>query len=72
MTTLSPAPPPELSPAAQAVLDATDYPEDWATRIRVAAALRAASDQLYDSPSQDYLWKIASELDGANHTSENV
>ena len=31
-----------LSPTAQAVLDATDYPEDWATRIRVAAALRAA------------------------------
>ena len=35
-----------LSPAAQAVLDATDYPEDWATRIRVAAALRAAADQV--------------------------
>ena len=33
----------ELSPAAQSVLDATDYPEDWATRIRVAAALRAAA-----------------------------
>jgi hypothetical protein len=28
------------------VLDATDYPEDWATRIRVAAALRAAADQV--------------------------
>ena len=36
----------DLSPAAQAVLDATDYPEDWATRIRVAAALRAAADQV--------------------------
>ena len=35
-----------LSPAATAVLDATDYPEDWATRIRVAAALRAAADQV--------------------------
>ena len=35
-----------LSPAAQAVLDATDYPEDWATRIRVAAALRAAANEL--------------------------
>jgi hypothetical protein len=34
-----------LSPAAQAVLNATDYPEDWATRIRVAAALRVAADQ---------------------------
>ena len=31
-----------LSRAAQAVMDATDYPEDLATRIRVGAALRAA------------------------------
>lgn len=38
--------PTPLSPAAQAVLDATDYPEDWATRVRVAAALRAAADQV--------------------------
>lgn len=37
---------PPLSPAAQAVLDATDYPEDWATRIRVAAALCAVADQV--------------------------
>jgi len=36
----------ELSPAAQAILNATDYPEDWATRVRVAAALRAAADQV--------------------------
>ena len=36
----------DLSPAAAAVLDATDYPEDWATRIRVAAALRATADQV--------------------------
>jgi hypothetical protein len=35
-----------LSPAAQAVMDATDYPEDLATRIRVAAALQAAADQV--------------------------
>ena len=35
----------DLSPAAQTVMNATDYPEDWATRIRVAAALRAAADQ---------------------------
>jgi hypothetical protein len=34
----------ELSSAAQAVLDSTDYPEDWATRIRVAAALRAVAE----------------------------
>jgi hypothetical protein len=38
--------PTPLSPAAQAVMDATDYPKDWATRIRVAAALRAAADQV--------------------------
>jgi hypothetical protein len=36
----------DLSPAAQKVLDATDYPEDWATRVRVAAALRAVVDQV--------------------------
>jgi hypothetical protein len=35
-----------LSPAAQAVLDAIDYPEDWATRIRIAAALRAAANHV--------------------------
>ena len=36
----------ELSLQAQTVLDATDYPEDWATRMRVAAAVRAAADQV--------------------------
>jgi hypothetical protein len=36
----------KLSPQAQAVLNATDYPEDWATRMRVAGALRAAADQV--------------------------
>jgi hypothetical protein len=35
----------DLSPAAQAVMAATNYPEDWATRIRVAAALCHAADQ---------------------------
>ena len=61
-----------LSPAAQAVLDATDYPEDWATRIRVAAALRAAADQLreayaneeYVDSADDWLDGIAAELEG--------
>jgi hypothetical protein len=42
----------ELSPAAQAVLDATDYPEDWATRIRVSAALRVAAND----------WRIDTEF----------
>ena len=45
----------EISPAAQAVLDATDYPDDWATRVRVAAALRAAADQVVP-PEQKTPW----------------
>jgi hypothetical protein len=49
-----------LSPAAHAVLDATDYPEDWATRIRVAAALRAAADQVV--PEEIDLPPIAPDL----------
>jgi hypothetical protein len=72
----------ELSPAAQAVLDATDYPEDWATRIRVAGALRAAADQVAPSDAiepRNYLpvaiecqriraelLAIAAELEGLN------
>ena len=36
----------QLSPEAQAVLDATDYPEDWATRIRVAAAIGELLEQV--------------------------
>ena len=55
-----------LSPAAQAVLDATDYPEDWATRIRVAAALRAAADQIMPGrphPHRTQLLAIAAELE---------
>jgi hypothetical protein len=67
----------ELSPAALAVLDATDYPEDWATRIRVAAALRAAVAQTQQRQYGDCwicdaneLRAIAAELDGTNPTSE--
>jgi hypothetical protein len=56
----------DLSPAADAVLDAfwngLDCGDDW-DKANLAAALRAAADQLYDSPSQDYLWAIAAELD---------
>ena len=36
----------QLSPEAQAVLDATDYPEDWATRTRVAGAIRELLEQV--------------------------
>ena len=50
--------------AAQAVLDATDYPEDWATRIRVAAALRAAA--LYCKRDSAIVLSLADELEGAN------
>jgi hypothetical protein len=62
-----------LSPEAQAVLDATDYPEDWATRIRVAAALRAAAKELSYGHGvgpgrvavidKDELLRVATELD---------
>ena len=40
---------PELSPAAQAVLDAYDnspFDEDYGDRVAIAAALRAAADQV--------------------------
>ena len=63
----------DLSPAAQAVFWAFnsefDWIEDGVTGPQfkaIAAALRAASDQLYDSPSQDYLWKLANELETLN------
>jgi hypothetical protein len=35
-------------------------------RAGVAAALRAAAEQLYDSPSVDYLWDIADALEAPN------
>ena len=45
-------------------MDATDYPEDWATRVRVAAALRAAADHVPDHQmSAHMLYAIADELD---------
>jgi propanediol dehydratase small subunit len=57
------------------VLAATDYPEDWATRIRVAAALCAVADQVvpdiraFISPGtaagiRDDILAIATELEG--------
>ena len=60
-----------LSRAAQAVIDATDYPEDLATRIRVAAALQAAADQVVpfsgsrkNNEIRFELLAIAAELEG--------
>ncbi len=55
----------DLSPAAQAVLDAAGR-KTWYRNNDIAAVLRAAADQLYDSASQDYLWKLANELEQAN------
>jgi hypothetical protein len=63
----------DLSPAAQAVLDASsDAPvgEGWnADRLAIAAALRAAADQVHHHwdgiECVDYLCAIAAELEGA-------
>jgi hypothetical protein len=53
-----------LSSAAAAVMNA--YNEAYESdRHAVAAALQAAANELYDSPSQDYLWAIADEI-GSN------
>jgi hypothetical protein len=60
----------QLSPAAQAVLDATDYSEDWATRVRVAAALRVLASECETWEDGTYMVKcndifdIANELEG--------
>jgi hypothetical protein len=83
-----PAPPPELSPAAQAVLDA--FRSSHTGQGCLAAALKAAADQLgeemivmgegFKGVTRDELsiihvedlLAIAAELDGATTTSENV
>jgi hypothetical protein len=81
-------PPPELSPAAQAVLDA--FRSSHTGQGCLAAALRAAADQvvpeepwhggdqrlMYErdahQSSRRKLLDIAAELDGANSTSERL
>ena len=57
-----------MSPSAEAVLDAffASGWEDEPLHANIAAALRTAADQLYDSASQDYLWKLAAELENTN------
>jgi hypothetical protein len=64
----------ELSPAAQAVLDAY-VKEDRAGRLAVAAVLRAAADQMSCYQSKKFLYSIADamkllaiadELEGSN------
>jgi len=60
----------DLSPAAQAILDAHDNApwENFATadRIAVAAALRAAADQCAEGATHWELYAIAAELEGIN------
>jgi hypothetical protein len=71
-----PVPPPELSPAAQAIADAAIEweinPECYSREI-AAAALRALAVRIKgaDNIRQDVL-DIAAELDGETTTSENV
>jgi hypothetical protein len=66
-----PAASPELSPAAQAVLDA--FRSSHTGQGCLAAALRALAVRIKgaDNIRQDVL-DIAAELDGATTTSENV
>jgi len=64
----------DLSPAAQAVLDAADeaireWPPIWENAI--AAAFRAAANQLTDASSAHTLYAIAGELNGIPYLSLN-
>jgi uncharacterized protein YdhG (YjbR/CyaY superfamily) len=72
----------ELSPAARAVFDAawaetgiTPFDREATLRDQIAAALRAAADQMsYAGADEAATWlnEIAAELDSANNTRENV
>jgi hypothetical protein len=53
----------DFLPAAQAVMDDAVEVNDLVCCDSIAAVLRAAADHLYDSASQDYLWKLANELE---------
>ena len=60
----------DLSPAAQQVFwefnrAASGKPDDWHYLPAIAAALRAAADQLTDATSSHTLYAIADELEGA-------
>ena len=60
---------PDLSPAAQAILDAYgDF--EAADTDAMAAALRAAAPQMEFVQDHLKLLAIAAELEGANNTSE--
>ena len=60
-----------LSPAAQAVLNAYDnspFHEDCGDRVAIAAALRAAADQVVpQTPTSKYLEDYESGVWEANH-----
>ena len=62
-----------LSPATQAVADATEIlvHHGFSGRQVAAAALRAAADQLTDASSAHTLYAIAGELDDIPHLSLN-
>ena len=53
----------DLSPAAQAVLDAIDANDGESDRTVAAAALRAAADQIDHPSSAHTLYAIAAELE---------
>lgn len=53
----------DLSPAAQAVLDASLLMDSALSRSMVAATLRAAADCLTDATSAHTLYAIATELE---------
>jgi hypothetical protein len=69
------APDTQLSPAAQAILDAyheeaIDYIESWGSfshKRGMAAALRAAADSLNHATSAHTLHAIADELEGVKY-----
>ena len=55
-----------LSPVAQAVLNASNLIPGKDSYLILAAALRAAADQLTDATSGHTLYAIADELEGNN------
>jgi len=61
-----------LSPAAQIIVNASveaggGYGRATPTlHARLAAALRAAADQIYHGPSQDYLLELANEIENTH------
>ena len=55
----------DLSPAAQAVMDAVECHGKFTYRSLAAAALRAAADQCAEGLTHFKLYVIAAELEGA-------